>query len=53
MLTAGGRYWTEVPSLFGRGPDEAVFETYEDDQGRTHVRTGAGDPDGGCRPAPR
>ena len=42
VLTAGGRYWTEVPSLFGRGPDEAVFETYEDDQGRTHVRTGTG-----------
>ena len=43
VLTAGGRYWTEVPSLLGRGPDEAVFETYEDDQGRTHVRTGTGE----------
>ena len=43
VLTVGGRYWTEVPSLFGRGPDEAVFETYEDDQGRTHVRTGTGE----------
>jgi hypothetical protein len=43
VLTVGGRYWTEVPSLFGRGPDEAVFETHEDDQGRTHVRTGTGE----------
>jgi predicted phage baseplate assembly protein len=43
VLTVGARYWTEVPSLFGRGPDEAVFETYEDDQGRTHVRTGTGE----------
>ena len=49
VLTVGGRYWTEVPSLYGRGPDEAVFETYEDDQGRTHVRTGTGET--GRRPA--
>jgi predicted phage baseplate assembly protein len=42
VLTVGDRYWTEVPSLYGRGPDEAVFETYEDDRNRTHVRTGTG-----------
>jgi hypothetical protein len=43
ILAVGGRYWTEVPSLYGHGPDEAVFETYNDDDGRTHVRTGNGE----------
>jgi predicted phage baseplate assembly protein len=43
VLTVDGRYWTEVPMLFGHGPDEPVFETYEDDAGKTHVRTGTGE----------
>jgi hypothetical protein len=41
-LTVDGRYWTEVPMLFGRGPDQSIFETWEDDEGKTHVRTGTG-----------
>ena len=42
VLTVDGRYWTEVPMLYGHGPDDAVFETYVDDDGKTHVRTGDG-----------
>jgi hypothetical protein len=42
ILTVDGRYWTEVPTLYGHGPGEAVFETYNDDAGSTHVRTGDG-----------
>ena len=42
ILTVGDRYWTEVPTLYGHGGDEAVFETYNDDNGNTHVRTGDG-----------
>jgi hypothetical protein len=42
-LTVDGRYWTEVPMLYGHGPAEAIFETYEDDTGQTHVRTGTGE----------
>ncbi|MBV9823238.1 MAG: baseplate J/gp47 family protein [Actinobacteria bacterium] len=42
LLTVAGRYWTEVPTLYGHGPDEAIFCTYNDDEGRTHVRTGDG-----------
>lgn len=43
VLTVDGRYWTEVPMLFGHGPDEAIFETYVDDDGKTHVHTGDGE----------
>jgi hypothetical protein len=43
ILAVDDRYWTEVPTLYGRGPDETVFETYNDDGGSTHVRTGNGD----------
>ncbi|MEU4244754.1 baseplate J/gp47 family protein [Actinoplanes sp. NPDC026619] len=43
VLTVGDRFWTEVPSLFGHGPAEPIFETWEDDEGRTHIRTGAGE----------
>jgi hypothetical protein len=43
VLTVDGRYWTEVPTLYGHGPDEAIFETYSDDSGKTHVRTGNGE----------
>jgi hypothetical protein len=42
-LTVGDRVYTEVPSLYGHGPDEAVFETWEDESGRTHLRTGTGE----------
>lgn len=41
-LTVGERIWTEVRSLYGRGPAEAVFETYEDTEQKTHIRTGDG-----------
>jgi len=43
VLTVDGRYWTEVPMLYGHRPGEPVFETYEDDAGQTHVRTGTGE----------
>ncbi len=43
LLTVAGRYWTEVPTLYGHGPDEQVFQTYNDDEGRTHIRTGNGE----------
>jgi hypothetical protein len=43
VLTVDGRYWTEVPMLYGHGPGEPVFETYQDDAGHTHVRTGTGE----------
>jgi predicted phage baseplate assembly protein len=42
ILSVDDRYWTEVPTLYGHGPDETVFETYNDDSGSTHVRTGDG-----------
>jgi hypothetical protein len=42
VLTVDGRYWTEVPTLYGRRPDELVFATYEDVAGKTHVITGDG-----------
>lgn len=41
-LRVGGRYWTEVPALYGHGPDETIFETRVDSDGVTHVIT----PDG-------
>ena len=43
ILTVAGRYWTEVPTLYGHGPEESVFCTYNDDEGKTHVRTGNGE----------
>jgi hypothetical protein len=49
VVTVDGRYWTEVPMLYGHGPDESIFETYVDDDGKTHVRTGDGGT--GRRPA--
>ena len=39
------------PRCYGHGPDETIFQTYEDDDGKTHVRTGDGETGGGCRPA--
>lgn len=41
-LTVDGRIWTEVRTLFGRRPQETVFETFNDAEGHTHVRTGDG-----------
>jgi predicted phage baseplate assembly protein len=41
-LIVDGIRWTEVPMLFGRGPRELVFATYEDEEGKTHVVTGDG-----------
>jgi hypothetical protein len=42
VLSVDGRYWTEVPMLYGHGPAESIFETYADDAGKTHVRFGDG-----------
>ena len=42
-LAVDGRYWSEVPALYGHRPDEAIFVTYEDDDGKTHVRFGDGE----------
>jgi len=39
-IAVDGRYWSEVPSLYGYAADAAIFETYEDDDGKTHVRFG-------------
>jgi hypothetical protein len=41
-LVVDGRLWTEVPSLYGRPPGDEVFATWNDDEGKTHVRTGDG-----------
>jgi hypothetical protein len=41
-LVVDGRRWTEVPSLYGRKPTDEVFATWNDDEGKTHVRTGDG-----------
>jgi hypothetical protein len=37
-----GRLWTEVPRLFGTGPDDEVFVTEVDDSGGVTVRFGDG-----------
>jgi hypothetical protein len=42
QVTVGGIRWSEVPSLYGRGPEATVFVTSEDDAGQTHVRFGDG-----------
>ncbi|MHA7291332.1 baseplate J/gp47 family protein [Arthrobacter sp. MDT3-24] len=41
-LVVDGRRWTEVPSLYGRRRSDEVFATWNDDEGKTHVRTGDG-----------
>ncbi|TDN90913.1 baseplate J/gp47 family protein [Microbacterium sp. BK668] len=41
-LVVDGRRWAEVPSLYGRGPSDEVFATWNDEEGKTHVRTGDG-----------
>ena len=42
-LAVAGRHWSEVPALYGHRPDEAIFVTYQDDDGKTHVRFGDGE----------
>jgi hypothetical protein len=42
-LRVGGRCWTEVPALYGHGPDETIFETRVDSDGVTHVITSDGE----------
>jgi hypothetical protein len=42
-LAVGDRYWTEVPALYGHQAGEAIFVTYQDDDGKTHVRFGDGE----------
>jgi hypothetical protein len=37
-----GFQWTEVPSFYGRGPEEAIFTTRVDENGKTFVRFGDG-----------
>jgi predicted phage baseplate assembly protein len=34
--------WEEVPSLFGHGPNERIYRTFSDDQGKTMVQFGDG-----------
>ena len=41
-LLVDGQEWTEVPSLFGRGPDEPVFVTHQGAGQSTWVRGGDG-----------
>ena len=41
-LVVDGRRWTEVPSLYARRPSDEVFATWNDDEGKTHARTGDG-----------
>jgi hypothetical protein len=43
VIAVDGRLWTEVPTLFGSASDDAVFETYVDEVGSTHVRFGDGE----------
>jgi predicted phage baseplate assembly protein len=37
-----GFEWTEVPSFYGRGPDETIFVTRVNENGKTYVRFGDG-----------
>ena len=41
-LWVNGLRWRQVPSFFGRGPDEPVYTTYEDQENKTHVVFGDG-----------
>lgn len=41
-LVVDGVRWEEVPTLFGRAPDERVFTLREDEEVKTHVLTGDG-----------
>ena len=37
-----GRLWTEVPQLFGAGPDEEIFTTRSDEEGHVTVSSATG-----------
>ncbi|HMO47503.1 MAG TPA: hypothetical protein PKB14_15910 [Rubrivivax sp.] len=39
----GGRRWTRVDALFGRGPKDEVYIVREDAEGRSHVQFGDGE----------
>jgi hypothetical protein len=39
----GGRLWTRVDALFGRGPKDEVYIVREDADGRSHVQFGDGE----------
>jgi predicted phage baseplate assembly protein len=41
-LYVDGLQWHEVPQLFGQAATARVFVTWEDAEGKTHVRTGDG-----------
>ena len=41
-LVVDGRRWSEVPSLYGRRPSDEIFATWNDEEGKTHVRMGDG-----------
>lgn len=41
-LYVDGLEWHEVPQLYGQSPTARVFVTWEDADGKTHVRTGDG-----------
>jgi hypothetical protein len=39
----GGRLWTRVDALFGRGPKDEIYIVREDAEGRSHVQFGDGE----------
>ncbi len=41
-VRVGGVLWHEVPSFYGRGPEERIYVTHTDDDGKTTVRFGDG-----------
>jgi predicted phage baseplate assembly protein len=41
-VRVGGVLWREVPSFYGRGPEERIYVTHTDDDGKTAVRFGDG-----------
>jgi len=42
QVRVDGRLWAEVPQLFGSGPDDEVFTTQMDDEGKVTVLFGDG-----------
>ncbi len=43
QVWVGGRLWTRVDALFGRGAKEQVYIVREDSEGRSHVQFGDGE----------
>lgn len=43
QMWIGGRLWTRVDALFGRGPADEVYIVREDADGRSHVQFGDGE----------